>query len=61
MNISLCESDIMNNDNEFVEMLFVDSLAQKFNDASPEVEVFSYTDDIIEHIDVLEPDKLLSG
>ena len=43
-------------DNEFVEISFVNSSTQKSNDTYPEIEVFYYSDDIIENIDILDPD-----
>ena len=44
-------------DNDYVEMSFVNSSTyKKSNDTYPELKVFSYSDDIIENIDILYPD-----
>ena len=43
-------------DNQYVEMLFGNLSTQKYNYTYPELEVFSYSDDIIESIDILDPD-----
>ena len=42
--------------NQYVEMLFGNLSTQKYNYTYPELEVFSYSDDIIESIDILDLD-----
>ena len=43
-------------DNEFVEMSLDNSIAQKCNDTYAELECIGYGEDIIENIDILDPD-----
>ena len=42
-------------DIEFFEMSFVDSSRQKSNKTYPHLDVFSYSEDIIVNIDILDP------